>query len=352
MTVLGKRPYQPQPTTKGRISVHPEGDHIIDQHGRLFDYVRIAVNERCNLRCIYCLPEEGIDFLPSEQLLTSQEIIRIVHILAQLQVTKVRFTGGEPLLRKDMAHLVSQASITPGIESVHITTNGLLLSEYANDLYKAGLHGINISLDTMDRQKFLKITRSDCLDKVLEGLNLALSLPFPSVKVNVVVMRDFNHEEIGDFVELTRDNRLTVRFIELMPFDAHQIWKTGKFFGAEKILEYLSGLYPHMDEEEGSVTEEHVYRIPGHEGKFAVIPSFTRSLCEGCNRIRLTADGKIRNCLYSDNEFDVKKLARQGDSHEKIADLFKRAMWTKLKDGWEAQHRGNHLRESMTQIGG
>lgn len=344
--------HHPQPSVKSRESVHSDGNHVVDQHGRVFDYVRIAVNERCNLRCIYCMPEEGIDFLPQDQLLRPDEISRVVRILAKLQVRKIRFTGGEPLLRDDMAHLISETTATQGIESVHITTNGLLLRKHSDALYEAGLHGINISLETLDHEKFIKITRRDALEQVLDGLSLALSKPFPAVKINAVAMRDLNDEEIGDFVELTRENQLTVRFIELMPFDAHQIWKTGKFFGAEKILEELNSLYPRMVKKQGSATEEHVYRIPGYVGKLAVIPSFTRSLCGGCNRIRLTADGKIRNCLYSDNEFDVKGLLRHGGSDQKIASLFKRAMWLKLKDGWGAQHRGDHHRESMTQIGG
>lgn len=329
-----------------------DGDRIVDQFDRVFDYVRIAVNERCNLRCVYCMPEEGVPFLPREKLVGTSEIIRIVRILSQLGVRKVRFTGGEPLLNNDIERLVFEASRTPGIETVHLTTNGLFLKDKAELLRRAGLDGINISLDTLDHHKYIKITRRQGLNRVLEALMVALALPLKSVKLNVVTMRDFNHDEIGDFVELTKEHRLTVRFIELMPFDAHQIWKTGKFLSAEKMLDILTELYPDLQPGKGSSTEYNVFRIPGYRGKFAVIPSFTRSLCEGCTRIRVTADGKIRNCLYSDNEFNLRDLMRRGAADTEIRTLFRQAMWVKSEDGWEAQHQGDNHRESMTQIGG
>lgn len=329
-----------------------DGNKILDQFGRVFDYARIAVNERCNLRCVYCMPEQGIDFQPREKLLESHEIIRIIQILADLGVRKIRFTGGEPLLSREIVHLVSAAADTPGVETVHLTTNGILLGKIADSLHDAGLWGINISLDTLDHQKFIRITRRDGLKEVLKSLSLALSIPFPAVKLNVVAMRDFNHSEIGDFVELTKDKDLTVRFIELMPFDAHQIWKTGRFFGAEKIVEELKRLYPNLEVTGGSPTEHQVFQLPGYAGKFAVIPAFTRSFCHGCNRIRLTADGSIRNCLYSDHEFSLRDIIRNGATDQDIANLLRQAMWVKPKDGWEAEHQGDRHRESMTQIGG
>ncbi|MCH8069707.1 MAG: GTP 3',8-cyclase MoaA [Candidatus Marinimicrobia bacterium] len=332
--------------------IERDGHAILDQFGRTFDYLRIAVNEKCNLRCIYCMPEEGVDFTPDENLLKADEIIRIINIVAKFGVKKLRFTGGEPLLNKDIVYLISNSVIVPGIESVHLTTNGLLLEKYAVDLSEAGLHGINISLDTLNHQKFYEITRRDKLDLVLDALQIALKLPFNSVKINVVVMRNFNHTEIGDFVELTKDNLLTVRFIELMPFDAHQIWRTGKFFGADKIVEELKTIYLNLTQISGSSTEHYVYQLPGYKGKFGVIPSFTRNICQNCNRIRLTADGKIRNCLYSDHEFNLRKLIRDRCSDEEIGQLLKNAMWQKLKDGYEAQNHSDHHRESMTQIGG
>ncbi|MCH8010715.1 MAG: GTP 3',8-cyclase MoaA [Candidatus Marinimicrobia bacterium] len=341
-----------KPITAKPAVIPSNGNILLDQHGRVFDYLRIAVNEKCNLRCIYCMPEEGIDFKPVEKCLTTDEILRLISIAASLGVRKIRFTGGEPLIYKELVPLIREVASIPGIKSIHVTTNGLLLQKMAEDLLAAGVDGVNISLDTLHQDRFEEITRRKGLEKVLGGLSLALRIGFPSVKVNMVAMRSFNEDEIGDFVELTKENHLAVRFIELMPFDAHQIWNTGKFLGADRILETLHSLYPQLNRVTGSATEEHVFRVPGFKGKVAVIPSFTRSFCGNCNRIRLTADGRIRNCLYSDNEFNVRDLMRNGAMDEEIGRMFRQAMWVKPKDGWEAlKTNGNH-RESMTQIGG
>lgn len=298
------------------------------------------------------MPEEGIEFQTGENLLTAEEIVRIIHVLADLGIKKIRFTGGEPLLHEDIIYLVSEAVATPGIESVHLTTNGLLLGKIGASLRQSGLHGINISLNTLDHEKYLLIARRDGLEKVLKNLSMVLTMSFPSVKLNVVVMKDFNHTEMGDFVALTKEDYLTVRFIELMPFDSQQMWRTNRFISAEKIVENLSRLYPNRLTVKGSATEEYLFQIPGYKGKFGVIPAYTRSLCRGCNRIRLTADGEIRNCLYSNNEFNLRKLIRNGSTHHEIASLFRQAMWVKRKDGYEADQQEGRHRESMTQIGG
>ena len=298
------------------------------------------------------MPEEGINFLPDKKLLTTQEIIRIIRVAAHLGVRKIRFTGGEPLLHKDILHLVSEAVTIQGVESVHLTTNGLSLEKKAAALYAAGLGGINISLDTLNPEKFVKITRRQGLKQVLQNLRLVLDMPFSSVKLNVVIMRNINHTEIGDFAEISRENHLTIRFIELMPFDVHQIWRTGRFYSTEKIVVDLKRLYPNLESVDGTSTEHHIYRIHGYKGKLADIPAFTRSICTDCNRIRVTADGKIRNCLYSDNEFDLRNLLQQNSSDDEISEIFRKAMWLKPRNGWDAQYKGNRHRESMTQIGG
>lgn len=325
---------------------------IIDQFSRSFTYVRIALNEQCNLRCIYCMPKEGIDFRSEDKLLTTEEIYRFIKIISTMGVSKIRFTGGEPLLRKDLSKLVQFAKGTLGIESVHLTTNGLLLSKQIQELERTGLSGINISLDTLDTVKFKKITRRDGLDLVLDGLEKAMQSTIKSIKLNVVVMRDFNNDEIMDFVALTKENDITVRFIELMPFDSHQIWKTGKFYGADHIVSDLEKHLGELKNVAGSPTEHHVFRINGYKGKVAVIPAYSRSLCGECNRIRITADGKLLNCLYSQSESNLRDMMRSGASNEEIQEKIQKTMWKKLKDGWEAQHHGNEHRESMTQIGG
>lgn len=329
----------------------------MDQFGRVFDYLRIAVTDRCNLRCIYCMPEEGVDFARNEQLLSRPEILRVIRIAARLGVRKIRYTGGEPLLRKDILELIQGAAQTPGIDSIQLTTNGIFLTDRAVELRQAGLDGVNISLDTLDAAKFLKITRRTGVAQVLAGMRAALEAGFSSVKINVVAMRGFNDDELGDFVALTREAPITVRFIELMPFDAHQIWKTGRYFGAKLIHEHLLALFPELPTVTGSATEGMIFQVPGHTGKVAIIPSYTRSICSNCNRVRLTADGQIRNCLYSTTEHDLRAVLRDGGTDEDVAQLLKSAMWLKLKDGWDAQNEHDpgvvhHERESMTQIGG
>ncbi len=332
-----------------------------DRFGRTFDYVRIAVTDKCNLRCTYCMPEEGIDFQGKEKILHGDEILRAIRLLAQTGVKKVRFTGGEPLVRKDIIDLVRGAAETPGIRAVHLTTNGLLFERHAKQLLDAGLTGVNISLDTLDAEKFVRITRRKGSDKVHASIQMALDMGFPRVKVNVVIMRGFNEGELHQFTELTRDNRLTVRFIEFMPFDAHQIWEDGVHFAsAENLVSQIEKFYPGLQPAPGTRTEHHVFQAPGYVGKIAVIPAFTRSLCGNCSRIRLTADGSIRNCLYSDEEYNLRDVLRSGGSDEDVIALFRTAFNEKEMDGFEskkvsAAHRIDVKdigRVSMTQIGG
>ncbi|HHM05721.1 MAG TPA: GTP 3',8-cyclase MoaA [Gammaproteobacteria bacterium] len=343
-------------------NVHPAPlPPLQDQFGRTFDYVRIAVTEKCNLRCTYCMPEEGVDFKGGEHILSAGEITRTIGALARMGVKKVRFTGGEPLVRKDIVKLVDGAASTPGIKTVHLTTNGIIFSRYAKDLLSAGLTGVNISLDSLDADKFQRITRRTGVQKVLDSIQLALDLGFPRVKVNVVMMRGFNEDEFPAFCELTKDKAVTVRFIEFMPFDAHQIWESGEHFAsAEHMIRSLENLYPGIEDSSGTRTEHHIFQVPGYAGKIAIIPAFTRSLCGNCSRIRLTADGKIRNCLYSDEEYDVKPVIRAQGGDEEIAAVFRQAFADKAKDGFEAKKRSavkrvsvaDIGRVSMTQIGG
>ncbi len=325
---------------------------IIDQFGRSFTYARIALNEQCNLRCIYCMPEEGIDFRTEDKLMTTEEICRFIKIISKMGVSKIRFTGGEPLLRKDLHEFVQFANDTPGIDSTHLTTNGLLLGKYLYQLEDAGLSGINISLDTLQPEKFKKITRRDGLDLVLNSIQKAMDSSIQNIKLNVVAMRDFNDDELMDFVALTKENNITVRFIELMPFDSHQIWKTGKFYGADHIVADIKKQVDELNPIDGSRTEHHIFRVNDYKGKVAVIPAYSRSLCGECNRLRITSDGKLLNCLYSQNEINLRDAMRNGKTDIEIEDMIRTTMKKKYKDGWKAQNQGNDNRESMTQIGG
>ena len=332
-----------------------------DRHGRTFDYVRIAVIEQCNLRCTYCMPEEGVDFKDRDMVLRADEIQRIVEVLASMGVRKVRFTGGEPTVRPDIIDIVAAASATPGVKSTHLTTNGLLFPRYAEGLKAAGLKGVNISLDSLEAEKFERITRRPGLEKVLESIDLALELGFHSVKVNIVLMRGFNEDELYPFCELTKNKPLTVRFIEFMPFDAHQIWETGEHFAsAADLVSQIERFYPGIKTSSGTRTEHHIYQASGYAGKIAVIPAFTRSLCSNCSRIRVTADGGIMNCLYSEQPYSLRELLRNGCSDDDIAAQFRQAFDEKHIDGFEAKKASNVKkvgineigRSSMTQIGG
>jgi cyclic pyranopterin phosphate synthase len=329
---------------------------IVDRFGRVFTYLRVSVNEKCNLRCRYCMPEEGVPLSPDEDLMSADDIARLVAVFARCGGRKVRLTGGEPLLRKDIVEIVRRVAATLGIRSVHLTTNGLLLDKRLDELRAAGLTGLNVSLDSLDDARFAEITRRAGGPAVRAALARAIATGFPSIKINVVALRGLNDDELGDFVEWTRTADVGIRFIELMPFDDHQIWKTGRFIKADWIVERLRELYPNLEPAEGSSTEHHVFRVPGWRGRFAVIPSYSRDLCGACNRIRVTADGRIRNCLYGAEEFEVGSLLR-GGADEAVAARLREAMLAKARDGWEAQHRAEtvrveHVRTSMTQIGG
>ncbi len=342
----------------------PSRPPLQDKFGRIFDYVRIAVIEQCNLRCTYCMPEEGVQFKDKDMVLRTNEIERVIDVLTSMGVKKVRFTGGEPLVRPDIIDLVRYAANKPGIKGVHLTTNGLLFPKYAKELKEAGLTGVNISLDSLHEDKFEHITRRKGLDKVLESINLAVELGFERVKVNVVLMRGFNEDELIDFCELTKDKPVTVRFIEFMPFDADQIWESGQHFASAadlnaQIEQHYTGIKPAS----GTRTEHHIFQAPGYKGKIAVIPAFTRSLCGNCSRIRVTADGSIMNCLYSEEPYLLKDLMRKGGTDDDVEALFRQAFGDKHVDGFEAKKAAsikakvnvsdiNRNRSSMTQIGG
>ncbi|MDP6937021.1 MAG: GTP 3',8-cyclase MoaA [Candidatus Marinimicrobia bacterium] len=324
---------------------------VVDQFGRTFTYLRIAVNETCNLRCLYCMPEDGIGCCHSPKSLTHTQISHLISSAAELGVTKIRFTGGEPLLHPQIIQIIKSAAEIPRIESVHLTTNGVLLKGKIKQLRNAGLGGLNISLDTLDADRYFQLTRRKVYSKVMEGIEIALSKQIP-IKINTVILRGFNHDEIGQFVELTKNNYLTVRFIELMPFDSHQVWKTGKFMSAEHIRELLFSQYPELIKVDGTSTEHEIFQVPGYKGKVAIIPAYSRSLCKNCNRIRVTADGKIRNCLFSRDETEISPEMLMGKSSDDLKKLIQGAMWKKPIDGWEATKMQGENRDSMAQIGG
>jgi cyclic pyranopterin phosphate synthase len=323
---------------------------LIDAHNRTVDYVRIAVTKACNLRCTYCLREEHGERQQDTKQLDTDQIHSIISLLAEMGIRKIRFTGGEPLLRRDIVKLVRLAKSTPGIDNVKLTTNGLLLDRHLGDLIEAGIDGINLSLDTLDPAKFREIARRDQFPRVRNVLDTLLQTPSLRLKINTLMLRGINNDEIPAFVELTRDHDLTVRFMELQPFDDHQIWRTGRFMGAEMIREHLYRSYPGLEAMTGLDTEHYSFRLPGYRGSVAIIPAYSRNFCSRCSRIRITADGKLISCLYKQESIDLMPILQNGAGKEKLREQILEAVRQKPKDGLKSGS-GNAV-TSMSQIGG
>src|SRR5208283_3053257 len=272
---------------------------LIDTFGRVHNNLRISVTDRCNLRCTYCMPEEVV-FMDKNELLSFEEIARFVRAAAPLGIDKVRLTGGEPLMRRDMPELVRLLSAVPGIRDIGLTTNGLLLAGQAQALHDAGLRRINISLDTLDPERFRQVTRRDGLDKVLDGIFAAKRAGFQPIKINAVSMRGLTEHEVVPLAKFAREHDLEMRFIEYMPIGAEQ-WERGKVYFAHEIMEQLereiAPLMPADDYDPRAPAMDFVYTDGG--GRIGMIASVSRPFCMSCNRIRLTSDGKLRNCLFA-----------------------------------------------------
>jgi len=322
---------------------------LTDRFGRTIDYVRIAVTSACNLRCTYCLKNEEEADRKIDQL-DAKQTAAIIGVLAEMGIRKVRFTGGEPLLHPEIVELVRRAKATPGIDTVKLTTNGLLLDRHLDALIAAGLDGVNLSLDTLDAAKYRDITRRDRFASVRKTLDRLLDLPELTVKINTLMLRGINNNEIPDFVELTREHDLTVRFMELQPFDDQQIWRTGKFMGAEMIREQLFEHYPQLEALTGSDTEHYSFRLAGYQGSIAIIPAFSRNFCNSCSRLRITSDARIISCLYHRESIDLKPALDGGLDQEELRKRILESVGTKPKDGL---HSGrDNAASSMSKIGG
>jgi cyclic pyranopterin phosphate synthase len=322
---------------------------LTDGFGRVIDYARIAVTSACNLRCTYCLRDETGAPQKTEQLDTD-DTTRLIRVLAGMGISKIRFTGGEPLLHPDIASLVNIARTTPGIDTVRLTTNGVLLDRHLKSLIDAGLDGINLSLDTLDREKFIRITRRDHFTQVRKTLDLLLTTTGLTIKINTLLLRGINSDEIPAFVELTRDHAITVRFMELQPFDDFQIWRTGRFMGAEMIRERLFSAFPALEAITGHSTEHYSYRLPGHHGSIAIIPAFSRNFCQSCSKLRITADGNLVSCLYHRDSVALLPSLKSESYPGEIRKQINAAVKLKPKDG--LTKGSGHAGSSMSQIGG
>lgn len=298
---------------------------LIDSFGRTHDNLRISVTDRCNIRCFYCMPETDVHFVDRREILDFEEIERFARIAATLGIRKLRITGGEPLVRRDLPVLLRRLSAIPGIEDLALTTNGVLLPKLAEPLFEAGLRRINVHLDTVDRARFLQITRRDEIEKVLAGLDACKKLGY-KVKLNAVAVKNLVEPDIVPLARYARENGFEVRFIEFMPLDSQQLWDRSKVLLADEIIDMLgreiSPLVAVPDPDPRAPASEYQYADGG--GRVGFIASVSRPFCLNCNRIRLTADGKLRYCLFAVEEDDIKALLRSGASNEDIVALIRR----------------------------
>lgn len=297
---------------------------LIDNYNRIHNYLRISLTDKCNLRCFYCMPEEKYEFAPTSLLMQKDEIEALAKIFVSLGVNKIRLTGGEPLIRKDAGQIISVLSKLP--VKLSLTTNGSRVHEFAEILNESGINSLNISLDTLQPEKFLLITRRNQFHRIYDNIQLLLKRNF-HVKINMVVMKGLNENEINDFVEWTKHAPVHVRFIEFMPFSGNR-WSSNKVFTMQQILHIIKEKY----EVERLKDEKHDtakgYFVPGHQGTFAIISTMSANFCTDCNRLRLTADGKMKNCLFAEKETDLLTALRKG---EDVASLISQNIRNKAK---------------------
>ena len=283
---------------------------LIDNYDRTHNYLRISLTDNCNLRCFYCMPEEDYHFMPNQQLMQADELLKIARLFVEQGVTKIRLTGGEPLVRKDAGEIISELGKL-GVE-LTITTNATRVQHFVDVFEEAGICSVNISLDTLQKEKFQLITRRDQFDTVKQNIDTLLSRGF-KVKINVVVVKGLNDSEILDFIEWTKHIAIQIRFIEFMPFDGNK-WNRDKLVTLHEILATINQKYSFIAAENAAHDTSKNYSIPGHAGSFAIISTMSVPFCNTCNRIRLTADGKIKNCLFSEEETDLLKALRNGEA--------------------------------------
>jgi len=324
-----------------------------DSCKRDINYLRISVTDRCNLRCVYCMPPEGVKHIPHDEILTIEEIETLVKAAAGVGIRKIRLTGGEPLVRKGVVKLVQSTAAVETIDDIAITTNGIILSKLGKSLKEAGLRRVNISLDTLSPRRFKKITRVGRLEDVKRGIETALQLGLHPVKINSVVVRGINDDEIIDLAKLAVDYPLHIRYIELMPIGESDSWAKGRFVSAREVAEGIEaglGKLQPVSKPTGAGPASY-YRIAGAPGTIGFITAISNHFCTSCNRLRLTATGSIRPCLYSDCELDVKSSLRSGASLLELSRMFVHAAKIKpnrhnMGDGWKDKMK------LMSQIGG
>ena len=327
---------------------------LVDNFGRQMEYVRLAVTDRCNLRCQYCMPAQGIDIVPRQELLTFKEMYRLIRVLTELGVHKVRLTGGEPFARKDFVGFLEMLSHNDLLEAINITTNGALISQHIDRIEKLEkVKDINLSIDSLSREKFAKITRRDAFSEVYKTLEL-LEKSSLNLKLNIVVQSGVNTDEIVDFVRFTKNKNVAVRFIEEMPFNGKGQREMQENWTFKKILNEIKTEFNVRELVSEKSSTSRNYAIDNHLGTVGIIPAFTRTICNNCNRIRITSTGTFKNCLFDDGVFNLRDFMRKGASNEDLKALFLSLVKEKPENGFiaEANRKNGAASESMSTIGG
>lgn len=324
---------------------------LVDTFARVHRYLRISVTDRCGFRCVYCMPPEGIAWRQRDEILTYEEILQITRVFASMGVTKVRLTGGEPTVRKDLEYLMRELRNVDGIDRLLMTTNGTTLVEKAAIYRDAGLTGLNVSLDTLRDDRFVEITRRDRLSDVLAGIEAAQVAGFEPLKLNVVVMAGVNDDELLDFVDHFRDRNINVRFIEFMPFTGNG-WSKGGLVPYREMRERIESRYTLTPIDNGPNSVAKDFAIAGYPVTVSFVTSMTESFCSGCDRVRLTADGNIKACLFGPEEIPLRDRLRNGATDEEIAGFIRQAVTQKAKGHAPAELLARMKNRSMIQIGG
>ena len=324
-----------------------------DGHGRLIGDLRVSVTDRCNFRCQYCMPADGLPWLERDEILTFEEIARLVRLFAAMGVHDVRLTGGEPLVRRDFPRLAAMLSQIPGLEDLSVTTNGYLLERHAEALVRAGINRFNVSVDSLQRDRFFELTRRDALPQVLRGLEALARYPEAHpIKINAVAMRDFTEEEAIPFAEFARRTPYEVRFIEFMPLDADHAWTADQVLSGAEIRAAIDAVYPLEPEPREPHATARVYRFADGKGRIGFINPVSEPFCGDCNRVRLTADGRLRTCLFSLNETDLRTPIRDGADDAELERIVRHAVWRKELKHHVGEPGFIQPARSMSAIGG
>lgn len=323
---------------------------LIDNHDRPITYLRLSITDRCNLRCRYCRPEEGVPFIPHKEILRFEELERLVAIFCSLGINKVRVTGGEPFSRRGCLPFLTRLKNIDGVQFLHITTNGVKTSRYLDEFAAIGLDSINLSLDTLDHKRFWKITRRDYLDAVLQTMHGIIDRRIP-LKINSVALEETSDKEIIGLAELARQNPITLRFIEKMPFSG--ITRPEKLVNGN-LLQRLKKIFPSMEEQTQSTpTTARIFSLPGYKGTIGLIQGYSRLFCETCNKLRITPTGMLKTCLYDNGVLDLKRMLRSGSSDKEIESAVLSCVQNRWVNGYEAESNSKRASEpSMASIGG